>query len=135
MLALAGPESRHGRPLKKELKDQFLPLNTAWVARESFKNLKHTSTVRDYVKDFSSLMLYIKNMSEEDKLLSLQPEAQAELRRQGEKDLPVTIVAADGLVDYKVSSSSTENKKWNNNKKNKSNNQKYGKKSDGQKKK
>lgn len=46
------------------------------------------------------------------------------------KDLPATIVAADGLVDYKVSSSSMENKKWNNNM-NKSNNQKDGKKGDG----
>ena len=73
-----------GRPLietwdalKKELKDQFLPNNTAWVARESLKKIKHSGSVRDYVKEFSSLMLDIKNMSEEDKLFNflsgLQP--------------------------------------------------------------
>lgn len=56
--------------LKKELKDQFLLLNLAWVAREALKNLKHTSIVQDYVKQFSSLMLDIKNMSEEDKLFN-----------------------------------------------------------------
>ena len=70
--------------LKKELKDQFLPTNTAWVARDS-KKLKHTGIVREYVKTFSSLMLDIKNMSEEDKLFnfmsSLQPWAQLELKR------------------------------------------------------
>ena len=70
--------------LKKELRDQFLPLNTAWVAREALKKLKHTGTVRDYVKEFSFLMLDVKNMSEDDKLFNFfsrqQPYAQAELR-------------------------------------------------------
>ncbi|KAL0365511.1 UNVERIFIED_CONTAM: hypothetical protein Sangu_0648700 [Sesamum angustifolium] len=39
--------------LKKELKDQFLPCNTSWLARESLRNLKHTGTVREFVKEFS----------------------------------------------------------------------------------
>ena len=56
--------------LKKELKDQFLPTNMAWVAREALKKLRHTGSVRQYVKEFSSLMLDIKNMSEEDKLFN-----------------------------------------------------------------
>ncbi|XP_062075806.1 uncharacterized protein LOC133779926 [Humulus lupulus] len=77
--------------LKKELKDQFLPCNTTWVARESLKKLKHMGTVRDYVKEFSSLLLNIKNMSEEDKLFNflsgLQPWAQLELRMQEFKGL------------------------------------------------
>ena len=63
--------------LKKKLMDQFLPTNTAWVARDFLKKLKQTGTVRVYVKKFSSLMLDIKNMSEEDKLFNfmsgLQP--------------------------------------------------------------
>jgi hypothetical protein len=54
--------------LRKELRDQFLPCNTAWVARDSLKKLKHTTSVREYVKQFSSLMLDIKDMSEADKL-------------------------------------------------------------------
>lgn len=29
----------------KELRDQVLPCNTTWVARESIKKLKHTGTV------------------------------------------------------------------------------------------
>ena len=63
-------------------------------------------TVQDYVKEFSSLMLDIKNMSEEDKLFNfvygLQAWAQTELRRQGVKDLPATMATADCLVDYKL---------------------------------
>ncbi|KAL0336612.1 UNVERIFIED_CONTAM: hypothetical protein Sradi_4873100 [Sesamum radiatum] len=70
--------------LKKELKDQFLPCNTSWLARESLRKLKHAGTVRDYVKEFSSLMLDVRDMPEEDKLFNflsgLQTWAQTELR-------------------------------------------------------
>ena len=52
------------------MNDQFLPTNTAWVAREALKRLRHTESVREYIKEFSSLMLDIKNMSEEDKLIN-----------------------------------------------------------------
>ena len=92
--------------LKKELKEQFLPCNTSWVAKEALRCLKHTSTVRKYVKQFSSLLLDIRDMSEEDKIfnfmLSLQNWAQLELRRLGVKDLSSTIVAADSLLYYKL---------------------------------
>ena len=56
--------------LKKELKDQFLPTNIAWMARESLKKLKQTNSVRDYMKEFSSLILNIKDMYEVDKLFN-----------------------------------------------------------------
>ena len=60
----------------------------------------------DYVKEFSSLMLDIKNMSEEDMLLNfvsgLQAWAQTKLRRQGVKDLHAAMATADCLVDYKL---------------------------------
>ena len=58
------------RDLKKELKDQFLPTNTAWMAHESLKSLKQSKTVRDYVNEFSSVILDIKDMSEVDKLFN-----------------------------------------------------------------
>ena len=41
-----------------------------WVVREALKRLRHTRSVRDYIKEFSSLMLDIKNMSNEDKLVN-----------------------------------------------------------------
>ena len=41
--------------LKKELKDQFLPTNTAWMDGEYLKKLKQTGSIRNYVKEFSSL--------------------------------------------------------------------------------
>ncbi|GFS34431.1 hypothetical protein Acr_00g0034000 [Actinidia rufa] len=82
--------------LKKELKDQFRPCNSSWVARESLQGLRHTILVRDYVKEFSFLLLDIRDMSEEDKLFNfmvgLQNWAQLELRRLGLKDLSSAIV-------------------------------------------
>lgn len=104
------PKIETWESLKKELKEQFLPCNASWLARESLKRLKHTGTVRDYVKEFSSLMLDIKNMSEEDKLFNfmsgLQNWAQLELRRLGVKDLQSAMAAADGLADFKLTNKS-----------------------------
>ena len=110
-----GDDAESGRPqidtwetLKRELKEKFLPTNSAWLARESLKRLKHTGSVREYVKEFSSIMLDIRNMSDEDKLLNfisgLQGWAQTELRRQVVRDLPTAMAAADCLVDYKMGS-------------------------------
>lgn len=76
------------------------------------RSVEATETHRfyaDYVKEFSSLMLDIKNMSE-DKLFNfisgLQSWAQLELRRLGVKDLAATVAATDGLLDYKLSKDS-----------------------------
>ena len=70
------------------------------------KRLRHTGSVRDYVNEFNSLMLDIKNMSEEDKhfnfMSGLQGWAQTKLRRQGIHDLPTTMATVDCLVDYKM---------------------------------
>ena len=100
------PQITTWETLKRELKDQFLPTNTAWEAREVLKRLRHTRPVRDYAKEFNSLMLDIKNMLEEDKLFNfmsrLQGWVQMKLRRQGVHDLPTAMVAANCLVDYKM---------------------------------
>ena len=71
--------------MKDELKSLLLTSNAAWLARENLRKLRHTGTPREYVKEFSSLMLDIRNMSEEDKLFNftsgLQAWAQDEVRR------------------------------------------------------
>ncbi len=54
--------------LKRELKNQFLPENVEFIARRKLRQLRQTGTVRDYVKQFSALMLDIRDMSEKDKL-------------------------------------------------------------------
>ncbi|KAL0423697.1 UNVERIFIED_CONTAM: hypothetical protein Sradi_0904500 [Sesamum radiatum] len=60
-------------------------------------------------------MLDVRDMSEEDKLFNflsgLQTWAQTELRRQGVKDLPSAISAADRLVDFRVTNNSDPERK------------------------
>jgi hypothetical protein len=101
--------------LCKELKGQFLPCNNAWVARDSLKKLKHTTSVREYVKQFNTLMLDIKDMLEADTMYNfmtgLQVWAQLELRRQGVHDLPSAMTAADGLVDFRQNREDGEQRK------------------------
>ncbi|MBE2321368.1 retrotransposon gag domain-containing protein, partial [Solirubrobacter sp. CPCC 204708] len=53
--------------LKREMKTQFLPENVEYMARRKLRQLRHTGTVREYVKQFSALMLDIRDMSEKDK--------------------------------------------------------------------
>lgn len=73
--------------LKRELKAQFLPENVEYLARKSLKRLKQTGSVHFYVKQFSALMLDIRDMSEKDKLFDfldgLLPWAVAETRSAG----------------------------------------------------
>lgn len=74
------------------------------MAQEALKKLRHTGSLRDYIKEFSSLMLDIKNMPKEEKLFNffcrLQPWAQVDLRRQNVKDLAMAIAATNSLVEY-----------------------------------
>ncbi|CAA6654602.1 unnamed protein product [Spirodela intermedia] len=77
------------------------------MAGEALRRLRHTGTVREYVKHFASLMLDVKNMSDEDKLLNFtsgfQNWAKVELRRQGARDVQSAMAMADALVDYRSS--------------------------------
>lgn len=90
--------------LKEELKLQFFPENVEYNARRALRDLKHTGTIREYVKQFSALMLDIKDMSEKDKLFffleGLKPWARIELQRQRVQDLTHAQAAAECLTDY-----------------------------------
>ena len=69
------------------------------------KHLKHTSSIREYVKEFSTLMFEIPNMSEEELLFNfmdnLQNWAEQELRRCGIQDLAMAMATMESLVEYK----------------------------------
>ncbi|RVW87492.1 hypothetical protein CK203_036260 [Vitis vinifera] len=95
---------------KREIKRQFYPKDVAYLARKSMKRLKHTGSIREYVKEFSTLMLEIPNMSEEELLFNfmdnLQSWAEQELRRRGVQDLATTMAVAESLVDYRRGDSS-----------------------------
>ncbi|ERN15312.1 hypothetical protein AMTR_s00036p00076520 [Amborella trichopoda] len=104
--AFGGAHSSKEEDIKRELKEQFLPVLLV-------RHFKYTAIVYEYMKQFSSLMLDIKNMLEEAKLFSfiggLQSWANAELTRQRVKDLPVVVVVAVSLVNFKLDASSMSN--------------------------
>ena len=56
----------------------------AYLARKNMRGLKHTGSIHDYVKEFSSLMLEIPNMTENELLFNfmdnLQEWAKQELK-------------------------------------------------------
>ncbi|RVX07513.1 hypothetical protein CK203_025214 [Vitis vinifera] len=61
---------RHWDAFKREIKRQFYPEDVAYLARKNLKRLKHTGSIREYVKEFSTLMLEIPNMAEEELLFN-----------------------------------------------------------------
>ncbi|KAK9681617.1 hypothetical protein RND81_10G015400 [Saponaria officinalis] len=90
---------------KKALKDQFYPMNTGFAARRKLKSLKHTTSIREYVKAFSACMLEIKDMSEDDRVFQfidgLKDWAQVEIMRDRHATVSAAMAAAERLVDYR----------------------------------
>ncbi|XP_077242396.1 uncharacterized protein LOC143882895 [Tasmannia lanceolata] len=105
--------------MKRELKAQFMPENVEFIARKNLRRLQQTGSIREYVKKFSTLMLDIKSMSEEDKLFQfmegLKPWSQTELRRRGVQNLATAMIEAEKLFDH-VGDDATNRKKDFNNK-------------------
>ena len=99
-----------GDTFKREIKRQFYPEDETYLARKNLKHLKHTSSIREYVKEFSKLMFEIPNMSEEELLFNfmdnLQSWVKQKLRRYGVQDLATTMAVAKYLAEYKRRDSS-----------------------------
>ena len=83
---------------KRKIKKQFYPENAGYIARRKIRHLKHTGSVRDYVKEFSSLMLEAPDMNENELLFNfmenLQGWAEQELRKRGVQDLSTAMAVA-----------------------------------------
>ena len=75
---------------KRKIKRQFYPENVACLARKNMKCPKYTSSIREYVKGFSTLMIRIPSMPTKEQLFNfmnnIQSWAKQELRQQGSKN-------------------------------------------------
>ncbi|RVW30898.1 hypothetical protein CK203_102805 [Vitis vinifera] len=95
---------------KREIKKQFYPKDVAYLARKNMRHLKHMGSIRDHVKEFSSLMLEIPNRTKEELLFNfmdnLQGWAKQELSRRSVQDLATAMALAESLLDYKREDSS-----------------------------
>ncbi|KAK3009125.1 hypothetical protein RJ639_014921 [Escallonia herrerae] len=90
--------------LKRELKSQFFPENTAFNARKALLECKHIGLVWEYCQAFSALMLDISDMSAVNRLFffmeGLKPWARTELNRRRVNNLNEVIIATESLSDY-----------------------------------
>ncbi|KAA0064070.1 uncharacterized protein E5676_scaffold111G001630 [Cucumis melo var. makuwa] len=97
--------------LKRELRSQFFLENVEILARRKLRELKHTSSIREYVKQFAGLMLDIRNMSEKDKVFcfveGLKPWAKTKLYEQRVQDLTSAYAAAERLFNLSNDSQDT----------------------------
>ena len=89
---------------QRELHKHFAPSNAEKEARACLRLLKQTGNVRDYINDFTTLILEISDMSDKDSLFYFQDGlknwAKAELDRRGVQTLDDAITIAESLTDY-----------------------------------
>ncbi|GJW10522.1 putative retrotransposon gag domain, aspartic peptidase domain protein [Tanacetum coccineum] len=90
----------------QDLKKQFYPENAKHEAKSRLRKLKHSGTIREYVKAFTTLVLEIPDLSDQDFLFyfldGLQGWAKTKLERRGVQDLATAIPHAEALIDLGV---------------------------------
>ncbi|XP_070032870.1 uncharacterized protein [Nicotiana tomentosiformis] len=102
---------------EKELKKRFYPMNMVYEARRKLRELRQTATIREYVREFTTLMLQIPTLSEEDSLFyfvnGLQNWAKKELRHQV-ANVDEAIAITESLIDFKMETakSKSDNSEW-----------------------
>uniref|UniRef100_A0A5K0WPN1 Retrotransposon gag domain-containing protein n=1 Tax=Nymphaea colorata TaxID=210225 RepID=A0A5K0WPN1_9MAGN len=81
----------------------FMPSNVTHHAYRMIGELKHTRSLRDYVRTYQRLMLDVPDMQEQDKLnwfiLGFQPWAQSKVERCNPETLEDAYVVAERVVD------------------------------------
>ncbi|XP_070029677.1 uncharacterized protein [Nicotiana sylvestris] len=98
-------EAKINTAFKAEFKRQFFPNNVLYEARHKLRELKQIGSIRNYVKEFTTLMLQILNLTNDDLLFhfmdGLQNWAKQELQRRQVTDIYQAIVEAESLMDFR----------------------------------
>lgn len=50
--------------LKARIKQRYIPENSAWATRDKLLRLKHTTSLKEFVKEYARIMLEILDMEE-----------------------------------------------------------------------
>ncbi|PWA72092.1 hypothetical protein CTI12_AA274570 [Artemisia annua] len=89
---------------KTELRKQFVPHNADSEAKAKLRRLRHTGTISDYIKEFTTTLLEIDDVADQDALFyfkdGLKEWARVEIDRRNVKTLDEAIAAAESIVDY-----------------------------------
>lgn len=90
---------------KGELRKHFVPHNAEMEARGKLRRLRQTGSIPEYVKEFTTLMLEIDDMSDKDALFhfrdGLKDWARLELDRRNVQNLDDAIATVETLTDYR----------------------------------
>lgn len=88
---------------KEELRKAFCPEDVEYAARTNLRELTQTTSIREYVNKYSTLMLDIKDMSEADRVFNfiqgLKSYHKSKVRRQNPKSLSDAITIAERVED------------------------------------
>ncbi|GJY14836.1 putative nucleotidyltransferase, ribonuclease H [Tanacetum coccineum] len=97
-----------------DFKKQFYPENAKNEAKSRLRNLKQSGTIREYVKEFTTLVLEIPELSDQDSLFyfldGLQGWAKTELEQRGVQDPSTAIPHAKSLIDFSTRRESSKPK-------------------------
>ncbi|KAA0041284.1 uncharacterized protein E6C27_scaffold128G002760 [Cucumis melo var. makuwa] len=93
---------------KTELRKHFVPHNAEIESRGKLHPLRHTDSILDYVKEFTTLMLEIGDLPEKEALFQfkygLKDWAKIELDHRNVQTLDDAIAVVETLVDYSAQS-------------------------------
>ncbi|XP_040932038.1 uncharacterized protein [Gossypium hirsutum] len=99
-----GSEIETWEEFRCEFKAQFYPEYAEDEARARLRRLAQQGTVREYVQEFSELMLQISDMGEKEAFFSfmdgLKPWAKQELQRRGVQELTKAMSVAESLAEF-----------------------------------
>ncbi|KAA0035960.1 uncharacterized protein E5676_scaffold349G00560 [Cucumis melo var. makuwa] len=113
------------RQFKAELRKHFVLHNANMEARGKLRRLRQIGSIPDYIKEFTTLMLEIEDLSDKDALFhfrdGLKDWAKIELDRRNVRTLDDAIAAAKALIDIYFKEKKTrvdegeafEPKEWN----------------------
>ncbi|GJR59546.1 putative nucleotidyltransferase, ribonuclease H [Tanacetum coccineum] len=97
-----------------DFKKKFYPENAKNEVKNRLRKLKKSKTIREYVKEFTTLVLEIPELSDQDShfyfLDGVQGWAKMELERQGVQDLSTGIAYAKVLIDFSTRRDSSKPK-------------------------
>ncbi|XP_075109024.1 uncharacterized protein LOC142180831 [Nicotiana tabacum] len=90
---------------KQEMKKQFYPMNVVYEARLKLRELRQMAIIREYVSEFTTLILQIPSLSENSLFYfmdGLQNWIKRELRRHQVASVDEDIAVAESLVGFKM---------------------------------
>lgn len=86
---------------KRSILERFEPVHLQYLLRDQLRELKQTTTVREYAGRFRSLLNQVNCMAEEDKVTyfvdGLKPDVRFEIERQRPVNLTATITLAEDI--------------------------------------